>query len=172
MRRELLCGSGARKNKQMCLPPHIEWEGLVTLDLNPDCKPDLIWDLEKLPYPFQTESFDEIHAYEVLEHIGDQGDWRTFFAQFTEFHRILKPNGLFFATVPMWNGLWAWSDPSHRRVISEGTLVFLSQAEYERQVGTTAMTDFRHWYKGDFEIAASVKDEINQSFRFILKALK
>ena len=29
--------------------------------------------------PFGDDAFDEIHAYEVLEHTGRQGDWRFFF---------------------------------------------------------------------------------------------
>jgi len=107
-----------------------------------------------------------------LEHTGAQGDWRFFFAQFSEFYRILKADGLLFATVPAWTGVWAWGDPGHRRVINEGTLVFLSQREYREQVGVTPMTDFRHWYKADFETVAHVMDETNYTFKFILKALK
>jgi SAM-dependent methyltransferase len=114
--------------------------------------------------------FDEIHAYEVLEHCGRQGDYRTFFAQFTEFARILKPGGFFFATVPSIHSPWAWGDPSHTRVIPPETLVFLSQEEYTKQVGVTAMSDFRSIYKANFSVVMS--DDDGNNHRFVLQAHK
>lgn len=118
-----------------------------------------------------TENYyDEIHAYEVLEHIGAQGDYRLFFAQFSEFWRVLKPGGYFFGTCPAWHSPWAWGDPSHSRVLTTGTLAFLSQEEYAKQVGVTAMSDFRSIYKADFR--AIMADESTDSLLFVLQAVK
>ena len=125
MKKQLLIGCGSRR---VNLTGRV-WEELVTLDINPAHDPDVLHDLTVLPLPFRDDEFDEIHAYEILEHTGQQGDYRFFFAQFQEFWRILKPDGLFIATVPHWQGLWAWGDPGHTRVINEGTLVFLCQEE-------------------------------------------
>jgi hypothetical protein len=50
--------------------------------------------------------------------------------------------------------MWAWGDPSHRRVINEGSFTFLDQTQYAKQVGKTAMTDFRSLWKGDFHAEA------------------
>lgn len=163
---ELLIGAGNSRDKQLASPDAKEWTDLVTLDIDPDCGPDVVWDLRHLPLPFEDETFREIHAYEILEHIGQQGDWKTFFAQFSEFHRILKTGGKIFATTPAWDSLWAWSDPGHTRVISEGTIAFLDQDSYS-QVGKTTMTDYRHVYKADFEIIHS--QEVNDRFAFVLR---
>jgi SAM-dependent methyltransferase len=120
---------------------------------------------------YMEESYyDEIHAYEVLEHCGSQGDYRLFFAQFSEFWRILKPGGLFFATCPAWHSPWAWGDPSHSRVLTAGTLAFLSQEQYAKQVGVTPMSDFRSIYKADFEPV--MVDESTESLLFVLRAVK
>jgi hypothetical protein len=70
----------------------------------------------------------------------------------------------------MWNSIWAWGDPSHRRIINRGTLAFLSQDEYNKQVGTTAMTDFRSYWKKDF-VPIHMEDREHQ-FMFILQAKK
>lgn len=169
-KKELLLGCGENHNKQMFILPDTEWHNVTTLDWNPAMGPDVVWDLENIPLPFEDNSFDEIHAYQVLEHLSTQGDFKFFFAQFEDFWRLLKPNGLFIASVPMWNSIWAWGDPSHRRVISQASLAYLSQHEYERQVGVTQMTDFRHIWHGNFQGVHFMEKE--GSFDFILQAVK
>jgi SAM-dependent methyltransferase len=171
MKTELLLGCGNSRLKKLHPTngsPH--WSKLTTLDFDDSCNPDVVHDLEQLPYPFEDNSFDEIHAYEVLEHIGDQGDWKKLFDQFSEIFRILKPGGFLYAMVPMWNSIWAFGDPSHRRVISKATLAFLSQEEYKKQVGKTAMSDFRSYYKADFKVIHM--NEAEHTFTFVLEAVK
>lgn len=167
---ELLVGCGNDHRKKVTFPEvPSEWCQLVTLDVDDGIECDVHHDLNILPLPFDDGMFDEVHAYEVLEHTGTQGDWRFFFDQFYEFWRILKPGGYFVATVPMWDSPWAWADPGHRRVISKQSLIFLNQAEYS-QVGRTAMTDYRGWWKGNFEVLAATEAE--HSMAFVLKAIK
>lgn len=167
-RKELLIGCGHRRVNLRT--GRDEWDNLTTLDNNPACKPDVLHDLEEIPYPFPDNEFDEICAQEVLEHLGTLGDHVSLFAQFSEFWRILKPNGLLIATVPSHDGLWAFGDPSHKRIINLGTLMFLSQRQYEAQCGVTAMSDFRNIYKADFEVVQHEKTD--ETFKFALQAIK
>lgn len=168
---ELLIGCGHRRDKMMSIEgtPH-DWTVLTTLDINPSVKPDIVADLETLPLPFADESFDEIHAYEVLEHTGRQGDWRFFFDQWADFWRMLKPNGLFYGSVPAHDSVWAWADPGHTRVIPADSLTFLSQAQYQQQVGKTPMTDYRPYYQADFEVLVTTMK--GQTLVFVLRAIK
>lgn len=168
---ELLLGAGSSRERRVVVAGRRTFGAeLVTLDYNADHRPDVVHDLEKLPYPFAADTFDEIHAYEVLEHLGRQGDWRFFFDQFAELWRILKPGGYLAATCPSYRSMWAWGDPSHTRVITSGSLVFLSQKQYEKQVGVTPMSDFRHYYKADFQAVHVAEDDI--SLVFVLQAIK
>lgn len=170
MRKELLIGCGQRIKKLMFLPDYKEWSDVTTLDINPEHNPNLVYDLNDLPYPFEDNTFDEIHAYDVLEHIGKQGDYKFFFNQWSEFWRILKPDGHFFGKCPSYMSRWAWGDPSHTRVIQPESFVFLKQTEYTKQVGKSPMTDFRYIYKADFEEEYVKMDE--NDFHFVLKAIK
>jgi SAM-dependent methyltransferase len=168
--RELLIGCGnSREKKVTWTGTTKEWQNLTTLDVDQECKPNILWNLDHLPLPFDDDQFDEIHAYEVLEHCGRQGDWKFFFAQFDEFHRILKPGGKFVATVPMWDSPWAWGDPGHTRVIPREALIFLDRREYA-QLSKTAMTDYRGAYRGNFETLSLIEKE--HTFGFILRCIK
>jgi SAM-dependent methyltransferase len=58
--------------------------------------PDLIWDAQTIP--LENESIDTIIATEFLEHYHDTQ------SILKEISRVLKPNGIFFGTVPfVWN---------------------------------------------------------------------
>jgi SAM-dependent methyltransferase len=167
---ELLLGCGSARDKRIYPHNREHWEHLVTSDNNIAHEPDVVCDLTRTPWPWDDNTFDEVHAYEVLEHLGQQGDYVAFFEQFTEIWRILKPDGLFCASVPSLDSPWLWGDPSHTRVIAPQTLVFLDQEEYGKQVGRTAMSDFRYLYHADFRTVW--KSHEGESFCFVLQAKK
>lgn len=176
--KELLIGCGHARDKRI-KPPGTEhfrgWCDLTTLDANPNCAPDIVYDLVNGIYlteqPFPHSFFNEIHAYEVLEHCGEQGAAHLFFLQFRRFWEWLKPNGYFCATVPHYKSLWAWGDPSHTRIINHGTLIFLSKKEYAAQLGKTSMSDFLH-FMGDMDFNVIRASNEGDTFTFILQAIK
>ncbi|PKO15734.1 MAG: hypothetical protein CVU39_09430 [Chloroflexi bacterium HGW-Chloroflexi-10] len=168
--KELIIGSGSRIVKDIFLDNKKEFINVISLDNNADHHPDVVWDLRNHPLPFEDHTFNEIHAYEVLEHLAQQGDYEFFFAEFSEYWRILKPGGLFFASVPDISSRWVWGDPSHKRVIMKESLTYLDQDEYIKQVGNTRMSDFRYLYKAHFKIGMAQTD--GGTFKFVLQAIK
>jgi SAM-dependent methyltransferase len=167
---ELLIGAGSKRVKQLASEGRREWSALVTLDINPDHKPDVVWDLNKRPLPFEDSTFDEIHAYDVLEHLGRQGDYRSFFDEWSEWWRILKPDGILFGISPAAVSVWAWGDPGHTRIVSPECLTFLSQDEYIKQIGISPMTDYRFCYKADFE--PLFRERKDHAFLYAMQAVK
>ncbi|SRR6266849_1596644 len=188
--RELLLGCGHARDKRICAPgTGPQWRGLVTLDRNEnvgaDCTGDLdeyFWAVSPFKYPMtrgvtdgvlSNDYWDEVHAYEVLEHLGQQGNAAAFFATFNEIWRILKPGGYLCATVPSRFSPWLWGDPSHRRAILPESLVFLDRTEYIRQLDgatKTPMSDFRDIFHGDFRVVTQADNRT--TFAFILQAVK
>jgi SAM-dependent methyltransferase len=167
--RQLLIGAGNSRVKKMVheLTPGKEFDELVTMDIDPNCGADVIHNLDHLPYEFFEDGyFDEIHAYEVLEHCGTQGDENFFFEQFNEFHRILKPGGVFCASVPNYKSVWAFGDPGHKRVLPPTVFNFLAEAFYD-QLGKTACADYRHLIKGYWNLIGI--DEGEQVFFLLQK---
>lgn len=165
---ELLLGCGSSRIKKLHQQGRPDWAGLVAIDIEARHNPDVVHDIN-LPLPFDADSADEIHAYEVLEHCGSQGDYKFFFNQWSDFWRVLKPNGVFLGTVPRPTSVWAWGDPSHTRVIPKESFIFLSQPNYA-QVGKTAMSDFRSIYKADFDVIHL--HEHADVLEFALRAIK
>jgi SAM-dependent methyltransferase len=167
---DLLVGCGLNRTRRIPWGNRTEWSGLVTLDMNPDHKPDVLHDLTKRPLPFDDDQFDEIHAYDVLEHLGQQGDWRTFFAEWNEWYRILKPDGVLCGISPRWDSPWLFGDPGHTRFIGTESFVYLDQSAYAQQVGVTAMTDYRFVYRGDFVVVDQARAE--HQLLYVVKAIK
>jgi SAM-dependent methyltransferase len=143
--KSLLLGSGRDLRKQVHVKGQAEWAGeLVTLDMNPRCEPTVLWNLEDRPLPFQDGEFAEIGAFDILEHVGKQGDWRGWFAEMAEYHRILEPGGWFFVLVPI--GDDALADPGHTRFFSKTWFGFCSRRFQEHaQTNVSKVTDYR-WY--------------------------
>jgi hypothetical protein len=197
---ELLLGCGYSRAKRMAYPrgEKLEFKDLVTLDINEDCKPDLHCDLDAHFHPYDNflctpltprgllacqnrtapsqylkpEYFDEIHAYEVLEHLGSQGDAASFFDCFYRLFCLLRPNGFLFGTCPGRHSPWLWGDPSHRRAILQESLIFLSKervAKCRAQPGNP-ISDFSHYWQGDFKIIAS--EDNHHTHAFCLQAIK
>jgi SAM-dependent methyltransferase len=129
------------------------------------------------PYPgarnalhrFKQDTFDEVHAYECLEHLGRQGDYLSFFAHFTEVWRILKPDGILCATVPSRFSPWLWGDPGHCRALLPESLAFLSLPNYSLP-NRGPMTDYRPVFGGDFDTLYAHDNHTH--FGFMLRAVK
>ncbi len=147
----LLIGCGNSRQKKVALPGAASFvEPLVTIDMNPNCGADFVHNLDERPLPFGDEEFDELAAYDVLEHLGRQGDWKGYFEEFAEYWRILKPGGIFGIIVPI--GPDYHADPGHTRFFGENWFGFLSQDWYANQLAAKKpMTDYRWFWKRDFE---------------------
>lgn len=105
---------------------------------------DVVWDLEKFPYPFEADSVDEINCAHYIEHTSD------LIAFMQEIYRILKVGGQCTIVAPYYSSMRAWQDPTHRRAISEATFLYFNKAWREQNkldhYGITADFDFTYGY--------------------------
>jgi SAM-dependent methyltransferase len=121
-------------------------------------------------FSFEANTFDEVHAYHQLQRMGSQGDYFSLFATFSELWRVLKPDGVLCLSLPSPFSDWIWGDPGHTRAITMQTITYLQQPEYDKQLLTTAMVDYRDIYKADFE-PEFLQDDARE-LRVILRAVK
>ncbi|MFW9872577.1 MAG: methyltransferase domain-containing protein, partial [Candidatus Thorarchaeota archaeon] len=74
---------------------------------------DLVYNLNKIPYPFDDSSVDTIIMNDVLEHLNKPVD------VIQECHRILKEDGKLYIKVVYFSHKYAWGDPQHKHAFSE-----------------------------------------------------
>jgi len=83
-------------------------EEVIHLDIVKLPHVEVVWDLNRIPYPFPDNYFDEVIATHVLEHLDD------IVCVMKEIWRILKPNGVLKITSPHFSNYDAFRDPTHK----------------------------------------------------------
>jgi predicted SAM-dependent methyltransferase len=70
------------------------FKGFLGVDIDPQTKADIIWNLEKTPWPFEDNSVDEIFSSHCVEHLESLDNFLS------EIHRISKKNAKFVLVFP------------------------------------------------------------------------
>ena len=96
------------------------FEGWVNADLGKGKGVDVRFDAN-LKWPFESESFERIHASHILEHLRDLN------SAMKEANRVLKPRGLFEICVPYGGMSWSNPDPNHVRSFVPETMQYYLQ---------------------------------------------
>jgi SAM-dependent methyltransferase len=95
---------------------------IVGVDVNPESKADVIWNLGKFPYPFKDNEFDAVYSRHCLEHLSD------LIGVMKEIHRIVKPHGKVFLVMPY--GASAASNPEHKLFPSMRMVYYFTTGSY------------------------------------------
>ena len=82
--------------------------------------------LEEVPYPFPTESFDKIYTSHIIEHLDN------LFNVLDQLNRILKDDGVLIIRVPHANLAFNWSHPTHKRLYTSRSLSYLEESGDEK----------------------------------------
>jgi predicted SAM-dependent methyltransferase len=107
----------------------------VNLDITPETKPDIVHDLDRVPWPFPDNHFREVLAYDVIEHL------ENFIEAMEEIHRICRDKAVVRITVPHFSCANAYTDPTHRRafgyfsmdyVTGENEIEFYTRARFKK----------------------------------------
>ena len=80
--------------------------GFINVDAAPNTNPDVRWDLDSYPYPFEDGSMTLIEMDHALEHL------RQPFQAMIECHRILRPGGQLVIRVPHFSR--GFTHPDHK----------------------------------------------------------
>ena len=96
--------------------------GYVNVDLY--WTPDLKWDLERFPWPWDNDSVDEVRMSHVLEHLGQSPS--VFIGVMKELYRVCRHGARVHIQVPHPRHDFFLGDPTHVRPILPATLELFS----------------------------------------------
>jgi SAM-dependent methyltransferase len=80
----------------------------INLDITEATNPDVVHDLEQVPWPFPDDRFEHIEAIDVIEHLSDP------LAAMREIHRITRTGGTVTIALPHFSSSNAFTDLTHR----------------------------------------------------------
>jgi SAM-dependent methyltransferase len=69
---------------------------------------DVVHDLNRSPYPFGDNTFDEVHATHIIEHLD------SILGVMEEIYRISRPNARVVIITPHHSDAISWQDPTHK----------------------------------------------------------
>lgn len=101
---------------------HNRVAGAVNLDITAETCPEVVHDLNVRPWPFPDDSFAEVLAYDVVEHLGDV------IAAFEEIHRVCRDGAMVRVAVPHFSCANAYTDPTHRHLFGYFTPDYIAGA--------------------------------------------
>jgi len=95
------------------------WHGYLNADIQPYPGVDALFDFEKIPYPFEDNTFSTIYSSNVLEHL------QVLPKVVDELWRISRHDAEIEIIVPYYNFRGAFNDPTHYHYFNEETLKML-----------------------------------------------
>src|ERR1035437_8086592 len=111
-------------------------EGWVNVDNVSAAGVNIVCDLDKQPLPVGDNTYDELLASHLLEHLHNP----LFFMQ--EMHRVAKAGALLTIKVPYGSSDNAFEDPTHVRNYFVGSFNYFAQQTYKRA---------DYGYRGDWD---------------------
>lgn len=112
------------KEKKLNLGCGNKYEGgWINCDVSKKIKADFYFDCGKDKFPFKDDSFDEIKAEMLFEHLPDYNS-RVHFLK--EIHRIGKKRCKIFLSVPHFSSQGAWGDLQHTRPFTSMSLDYFA----------------------------------------------
>jgi SAM-dependent methyltransferase len=98
-----------------------KYPGAIGVDRNARTRADVLCDLDHFPYPFRDDSFDQLRAVHVIEHVSDV--IRTV----EEFHRLVRDGGSIHIVTPHYTDFSSFCDPTHRWHLNSFSLRYFGQ---------------------------------------------
>jgi SAM-dependent methyltransferase len=97
-------------------------EGAVNVDISERVGADIVHDLAVTPWPLPSDTFREVHAQDVIEHLDDT------LRAMEEIHRVCRSGARVHIAVPHFSSANAFTDPTHRKHFSRFSFDYFDPA--------------------------------------------
>ena len=104
--------------------------GAIGIDVSPRSGAEIVWDLDDIPWPLETGTFERVHMSHILEHVRDAG--RTM----AEVHRVSRPGADVFVTTPHFSSHNSYTDPTHVRHMAARSFQYFTGEDFASFTGS------------------------------------
>lgn len=112
-------------------------DGWTNIDSDPECNPDLCFDLTTPNWPIESSIVDAVVAEHILEHLEGTNGYLTFWK---ELYRVCAHGATINIEVPHWQHETFFHDPTHIRPITPvGIAMFDQQRNHTNTDGETKL---------------------------------
>ena len=80
----------------------------IGIDMNPNTAADVLCNLDAGALPFRDDSFDQVRAVHLIEHV------ENVISTIEEFHRVTRAGGTIYLVTPHYTDFSSFCDPTHR----------------------------------------------------------
>ena len=145
-------------------------DGYINIDLTEYCEPDMILNLENTPYPFKSNSIEEVRMKSVIEHFPI--DPTNFFRIMKEIHRICQHKALIYIECPHPSHRWQIVDLTHQKAIHYEGMQMLDKSFCKKLIAAgSTKSPLAIMYDIDYRIVnyeASIDKEAKEHIKNIL----
>ena len=128
-------------------------DGYTNVDAFPHCQPDLVFNVETFPWPWEDDSIDGVLFHQSLEHMGETTE--VFLKIITELYRVCKNGAEIEIHVPHPRSDNFINDPTHVRIITPQLLqLFDKNLNDKWKLNGSSATPLAHYLGVDFRIKA------------------
>ncbi|MEE2746797.1 MAG: hypothetical protein VX617_07945 [Pseudomonadota bacterium] len=126
-------------------------DGYLNVDNQPNFQPDLVVDLEHIPWPFESNSVSEVVISHVLEHLGETTE--IYLGIIKELYRVCANAAKVFISVPHPRHDEFLIDPTHiRPILPDQFYMFSKKSNREWTSMGLANSQFADYLEVDFDV--------------------
>ncbi len=103
--------------------------GAFGMDRAPQSGADLVWDLDRYPWPLEDNRFARIYMSHIIEHVEDVT------TAMAEVHRVAKNGAEVFIVTPHFSSHNSYIDPTHRRHLAVRSFEYFRAQDFPTFVG-------------------------------------
>ncbi len=96
----------------------------VGIDIAPSPAVDIVWDLERYPWPLEDNRFERIHMSHIIEHFRDIP------RAMAEVHRVARPGAEVIIATPHFSSHNSYADPTHKAHLAAASFDHLTGRDF------------------------------------------
>ncbi len=109
--------------------------GAIGIDVSPDSAAEHVWNLDRYPWPLESDRFTRIHMSHIIEHLDDA------MRAMAEVHRIAADGADVFITTPHFSSHNSWTDPTHKRHMAAASFEYFTGRDFPTFAGSPCRFD-------------------------------